>query len=136
MAQVDSPEDSRGEDKAKRNLAIGKIVMNKLRLLGWHKAEVGIIEYPSFQSSTKGKIAAMQGYTFGLAWVAGYIMAHMPETEWYLPTPIEWKGTQNKDAMAVKFTYWTGLPSRFYSDHQYEAALMLKWYLDNHNKKT
>lgn len=93
--------------------------------------DVGIIEYPNFQTSTRGLISAQRGYTFELAFIAGALYGTNPGATWFMPTPVEWKGQQPKEAVGKKFGKWQGVDYRTIPDHAYEAAMMIKWYLDN-----
>lgn len=111
-----------------------KYIVKRLRLLGLQNSNFGVIEYPCFQHSQRGHIAAQKGYTNDLAFVCGYIVASMPDVGWLMPTPNQWKGNQTKVAMGAKFESWTGTPYSQVSDHCYEAAMMIKWFLDNAKK--
>lgn len=97
--------------------------------------DVLICEYPNFQQSVKGKIAAQQGYVADLAFVVGFIVALIPTKRVFLPTPNQWKGQMGKDIVGQRFQRWTGINYHTLSDHQYEAGYMIKWYLDNHYKR-
>lgn len=101
-------------------------IMTKIRAFGLQNANAGFIEYPNFQMSERGQIAAQKGYTIDLGYVCGFICAAMPKTAWTLKTPTEWKGQQTKEAIGIKFTQWSGIPYQDVSDHCYEAASMLK----------
>jgi len=115
-----------GESRASELGRCCKSIMSKIRMLGLQNANAGFIEYPNFQMSERGQIAAQKGYTIDLGFVCGYIMGQMPKTVWTLETPIQWKGTQPKEAIGIKFTQWLGVNYETVSDHCFEAAMMLK----------
>jgi len=128
-SQINPPQ-SRGEWKSDLRERVD-LILAKIRVLSLYDTNVGIIEYPAFQNSTRGHIAAQMGYTLDLAYICGAVVASMPNTKWYLPTPQQWKGQQPKMAIGIKFTRWTGVDYNTVSDHCYEAAMMIKWYLDS-----
>lgn len=100
--------------------------------------DVLICEYPNFQQSVKGKIAAQQGYVADLAFVVGFIVAliSVKGKNLYLPTPNQWKGQTPKDVIGQRYTKWTGQDYHTLSDHQYEAAMMIKWHFDTNCRST
>ena len=104
--------------------------ITRLKMMGLYDTNYGVIEYPNFQHSARGHIAAQKGYIMDLAFVAGVIVSAMPNTQWFLPTPSQWKGQQSKIAIGAKFTRWTGVRHESTSDHCYEAVMMLKWMFD------
>jgi hypothetical protein len=126
--EINPPKDS-GNYGSRRRM-VGRFLCNNLTILNLTDANVGIIEYPNFQVSQRGKIAAEQGFTLDLAYLSGVVATFMPKTRWLMPTPIQWKGTQPKHAIGVKFGVWTGEDHTQVSDHCFEAAMMIKWYLD------
>lgn len=90
-----------------------------------------ICEYPDFMNSKRGKIAATQGHTLGLAYVCGYVngMECLASAKKFLPTPMDWKGTTPKGVTLRRFMQWIkhtdveGSPT----DHEVDAAMMIKW---------
>jgi len=117
-------------DPVARRIFAAQRLFVKIQTVGFENADVAIIEYPNFQTSERGKIAAQEGHTFDLAFIAGAISGRMRTTRWFMPTPVQWKGNRSKEAMGVRFTEWTGLDYHKISDHRYEAAMMIKWFLD------
>lgn len=119
------------KDRGRKMMQITENLIRQVDdFLGEDTFNIGIIEYPNFQVSTRGLIAGQKGYTIDLGFICGVILSRYPTQRWYLPTPIEWKGTQPKEAMGKKFTRWTGIDYRSITDHEYEAAMMIKWYLE------
>lgn len=86
-----------------------------------------IIEYPSFRGDTKGKIAAMQGYTLDLAMICGYLASavNLPMCQVFFYTPQQWKGQKNKHMVECAFLRTFGDQYKGTSDHAFEAAMML-----------
>lgn len=121
------------DDKVLRLKTIGRHLVVNIKSWGYDNAKVGIIEYPSFQVSTRGTIAAQKGYTLDLAFLAGYVISAFPFIKWFLPTPSQWKGNQSKKAIEAKLFRWLGQSNALITDHEVEAAMMIKWYLDNHH---
>jgi len=97
------------------------------------KVNVIIIEYPTFQNSAKGHIAAQKGYTLDLAYIAGAVPAllRLNSDQIHLPTPLRWKGNAPKAAVGRRFERRFGLESTKYSDHEFEAAMMIAWFMDD-----
>lgn len=95
------------------------------------KPDIFIAEYPSFQGSTKGKVAAQKGYTLDLAYIVGYLSASfgLPFGHIYLPTPMQWKGTMPKSAVGHRFEKVYGIKASSVTDHEFEAAMMIDWFL-------
>lgn len=118
------------KDKTERLIHVGTCLVRTLKSYALTNADVGVIEYPNFQTSERGKIAATQGYTLDLAFICGYVLSAMPNTRWFTPTPVQWKGGQPKEAIGIKFTRWTGIDYHTLSDHQFEASMMIKWGLN------
>ncbi len=103
------------------------ILLSSRLIGGVAVADALIIEYPNFQTSTRGLIAAQMGYTLDLAFVAGFVASQIPHKLLLLPTPNGWKGQQRKEIVGQRFTNWTGIDYRKVSDHEYEAAMMCHW---------
>lgn len=103
-----------------------------LRFLQGKKEFALVIEYPEFQGSQRGTVAAMKGYTLDLAFIVGYLSASLaiPSSRIWLPTPKAWKGNLPKTAVGIRFTERYGLEYTNYSDHEYEAAMMIAWLMD------
>jgi hypothetical protein len=92
-----------------------------------------VIEYPTFQNSAKGRIAAQKGYTLDLAYIAGYISAEckLKPSCIHLPTPQQWKGNLPKAAVGRRFQRRFGIDPETITDHEYEAAMMIAWCMDS-----
>lgn len=90
-----------------------------------------IVEYPNFQGSTKGIIAAQKGYTLDLACIAGFLMGNLglQPFDVHFPTPLQWKKNLPKEAIARRFQRYWNLDASKYTDHEHEAAMMIAWYL-------
>lgn len=84
-----------------------------------------VSEYPTFQNSMRGKIAATSGDTLGLAAICGYLIGIQSQV--ILPTPMEWKGTVPKEITGYRFTEWTGKDFNDLTDHEVDAAMMIQW---------
>ena len=97
--------------------------------LGNSKPDVIVCEFPSYQDSERGRIAAVSGDTLGLAAVCGFVAYHFRGCKMILfPTPREWKGTVKKHVTARRFGKWTGVPEERYPlDHETDAAMMIRW---------
>lgn len=93
------------------------------------RADCLVVEYPNFQASTRGKIAAQQGYTLDLAFVAGFVAQQIPARVTFFPTPMKWKGQTPKDVVGRRFTEWTGVDYHTLTDHEFEAVMMIHWAL-------
>lgn len=93
--------------------------------------DILILEYPTFQGSTKGKIAAQKGFTIDLAFIVGYLAASFKlyRNQIFIPTPMEWKGNLPKEAVGHRFEKVYGIRADSVSDHEFEAAMMIDWYL-------
>lgn len=88
-----------------------------------------IVEYPEFHTGQKGATAAVQGTTFGLAAIAGFLQGYWrlsPNCVFHY-RPSQWKGQVPKDGMKYRFQkrfgYWPN------TDHEAEAALMIDYHL-------
>lgn len=120
--------------KVKRQYIVNSIIRTILIefLPIGEKIGVLIVEYPNFQNSVKGQIAAQKGYTLDLAYIAGALTTALtisPDNV-HLPTPMEWKGTAPKAAIGRRFERRWKIPADSVTDHQFEAAMMIDWYLN------
>lgn len=95
--------------------------------------DILIIEYPTFQHSSRGHIAAQKGYLFDLAYIAGYLSAQsgLDPSCIHLPTPQQWKGNLPKAAVGRRFERRFGISADSITDHEFEAAMMIAWFLDS-----
>lgn len=91
-----------------------------------------ICEYPQWENSERGRIAAQKGYTFALACIAGYLCGALgiAASKCFTPTPREWKGNMPKSAVEIRFKRrFLVDPKIRVSDHEFEAAMMIDWFL-------
>lgn len=95
------------------------------------KTDELIVEYPTFFASTKGRVAAQQGYTIDLGFIVGLCCAIIPAKRIRLPTPMQWKGNTPKEIVGKRYTEWTGVNYKTITDHEYEAAMMIYWSIKN-----
>lgn len=98
--------------------------------------KVLVCEYPQFFTAQRGKIAATKGYTLDLAFIVGWVACTFSAQGWFIKlyTPNQWKGTMNKEAVGKKFTRMTGIDYQNISDHEYEAVMMLDYYIKQSKK--
>lgn len=82
-----------------------------------------ISEFPTFQNSTRGNIAAQKGYTLNLAYLVGFIEGQFP-TDSIHYTPSQWKGSQNKEMVGKKFQRLFNIDYQNLTDHEFEAAMV------------
>lgn len=90
-----------------------------------------VCEYPEFfQGSEKGAIAAVDGTTFGLATIAGFLQGYYkrPANKTFFYKPSQWKGQVPKKGMEYRFLQRFGYPAR--TDHEAEAALLLDYHIN------
>ncbi len=90
-----------------------------------------VIEYPEWQASERGIIAAQKGYTLDLAFVVGYLCGSLgiPASKCHTPTPNGWKGNLPKKAVGLRFERRFLASAKEVSDHEFEAAMMIDWLL-------
>lgn len=92
-----------------------------------------VIEYPTFQSSIKGQIAAQKGYTIDLGCVCGFIIGCFPEVDplnIHLYTPMQWKGTMPKSATTAAYRRIFGARLLVGVEQDaIDATMMLHWHL-------
>jgi hypothetical protein len=72
--------------------------------VGWWPTHMAA-EWPNYFNSYKGKIAAMRGYTLGLAGQVGYIAGRfgLRAEAMLICTPQQWKGSVSKQVTQSKF---------------------------------
>lgn len=117
-------------------VSIGAQIDMFIRLILYNdakKPEYLVIEYPSWQNSAKGKIAAVKGYTINLAFLVGYLCkaSGVAAVNTYTPTPMIWKKNLPKDAVGLRFERRFGISKDSVTDHEYEAAMMIAWLIDS-----
>lgn len=98
-------------------------------LQGKIRPDLVVAEYPQWEGSERGLIAAQQGYTLDLAFIVGYAVATLGlvPTKIMTPTPMEWKGNMPKTAVKARFEKYFEISADGISDHEYEAAMMAVW---------
>lgn len=103
-------------------------------LQGRKRPDKIIMEYPEFQGSERGLIAAQRGYTLDLAFIVGYLAGSLgiAASSVYTPTPSEWKYNLPKKAVGLRFERRFLVSTKGISDHKFEAAMMIDWYLKHH----
>lgn len=94
-----------------------------------------ITEWPAFFGSTRGQIAAQQGYTINLAAVASYLAGFFgfANSKWSTITANEWKGTVTKAVTMRKFMrYFNGMDYDIrigVSEHSIDAIMMMHYHV-------
>lgn len=94
-----------------------------------------VVEYPEFfQGSQKGAVAAVNGTTFGLAAIAGYLQGFygLTHRQVFHYRPSEWKGQIPKAGMMYRFKRRFGYSAT--NDHEAEAALLLDFHLKKYGR--
>lgn len=95
--------------------------------------EVLVCEYPQFFNSQKGAVASKMGFTNDLACICGYMAGVCKFAKVKFLFPVQWKGQLTKHAIEQRFKRKfedTTLPS----EHEQEAAMLMLYYLENHEK--
>lgn len=103
-------------------------------LQGKKRPEYIVCEYPQWENSERGRIAAQKGYTFALAAIAGYLCGSLgiAASKCFTPTPREWKGNMPKSAVELRFRRRFLVDAKVkISDHEFEAAMMIDWLLNS-----
>jgi hypothetical protein len=109
-------------------------ILNRLHLLlaiyQYKKITHLVIEYPQFENSVRGEVAARQGYTLDLAYVCGEIVRYcaLHTSNVRLPTPLQWKGNRPKKATELEVQKKFGMLQ--ISEHEYDACGLLLWGLE------
>lgn len=100
-------------------------------LQGEKRPDALVIEYPEWQNSERGIIAMQQGYTLDLAFVVGFLCGSLgiKASACHTPTPSQWKGNLPKKAVGLRFERRFLACSKEISDHEFEAAMMIDWFL-------
>ena len=104
-------------------------------------------EWPTFFDSERGRIAAVNNYTVGIASMVGYLAAafdfHPDDIRLY--TPIEWKGMIGKEIVREKFIKLFGPEGspqepairrldKQLSDDTIEAIMIARYWLDQYDQ--
>lgn len=121
-------------DLAKAALGCQIVRAILVEFLQGERIDVLVAEYPNWQNSTKGFIAAQQGYTLDLAYIVGCVhMGVCPQGIVLLPTPLQWKGNMPKSATEAKVNgAFCNLPK--ISEHEYDAVGLVLWALNDYKK--
>jgi hypothetical protein len=98
-------------------------------------------EWPNFFNDIRGRIAAQQGYTLGLASMVGYLAGqfNFRANNITLWTPFQWKGNMSKDVTKERFKLTFGKPAhrlaRQLSDDVIDAIMIAKYWLTLYDRK-
>ncbi len=86
-----------------------------------------VIEWPQFYNSTKGSVAAKQGYTINLAAIGAFVAGWfgLPPDRIHLITAPQWKGTQTKQITAKRFFRAFDLETAQVDNNAIDAAMLL-----------
>lgn len=93
-----------------------------------------IVEYPQFEQSARGSIAAVKGYTFGLAAIAGFLQGHfsLRSNRVFHYTPAEWKGQIPIQGIKYRFAHKFGHEPK--TEHEAHAAMLLDFHINKLDK--
>lgn len=89
-----------------------------------------ICEFPQFENSVRGSAAAVQGYTFGLAAICGYLQGAfnvLPNLTFFY-TPNQWKGQIPIDGIKYRFERKFGFKPK--TEHEAHAAMLLDYHFN------
>lgn len=98
-------------------------------------------EWPTFMNSMKGKIAAQQNYTLGLASMVSYIAAafEIRSENITLWTPMQWKGMTPKSVTRNRFLMYFGSAAkqiaRAANDDVIDAIMIARLWLTLYDRK-
>jgi len=112
----------------------------KEQLGGWRVTHLAV-EWPTFFDSTRGRIAAMKGYTIDLAGMTGYLAGRfgLPPDYITLWKPEQWKGSVPKHVTAQKFIRLFGPGAdyvvRNYADDTVDAIMIAEFWLTLYNRE-
>lgn len=107
-------------------LFLAKNILSQLE--DWmYNLDILVVEYPNWQGTSKGAIAAQQGYTLDLAFMVGLFVAQFSKAKTFLPTPMQWKGNLKKEATQHRVQKQFGELN--ITEHEYDAVGMIQWYL-------
>lgn len=93
-----------------------------------------IVEYPQWENSARGGVAAVKGYTLGLSAIAGYLQGafRVSSRQTFFYTPNQWKGQTPIKGIEYRFLKKFGYSAS--SEHVAHAAMMLDYHLQQINK--
>lgn len=114
---------------------IGNQIARKIwvELLQGKKPDCLVLEYPQFEDSERGIVAMKQGYILDLAFIVGFLGSSfgVSASKIWTPSVKEWKGTTPKKAIEVRFyRRFPHLAGSKISDHEFEAAMLICWLMD------
>lgn len=98
-------------------------------------------EWPMFFNSMKGRIAAQENYTVGLASMVGYIAAAFEFDSRHITlwTPAQWKGMTSKAVTRNRFLMYFGEGARSLartaSDDVIDAIMIARYWLTIYDRK-
>lgn len=98
-------------------------------------------EWPMFFNSMKGRIAAQENYTVGLASMVGYIAAAFEFKVTYITlwTPAQWKGMASKSITRNQFVMYFGDSAkqlaRTASNDVIDAIMIARYWLTLYDRK-
>jgi hypothetical protein len=111
-------------------------LMRCVDLKDYIESEIGefdelVVEWPMFYDSTKGAVAARQGYTINLAGIAMFIVGHfhIPHQCVFLYTAPDWKGTVPKQVTARRFYKLFGINVMTVDHNAIDATMMLYFHV-------
>lgn len=116
-----------GETQEMSHMMAGVFRFIYISLLQGKKIDKLVVEYPNWQGSERGLIAAQQGYTLDLAFIAGHLASSfgLTPSNIYLPTPSQWKGNAPKAATQARVQRMFGTLQ--IDEHAYDAVGMIMW---------
>jgi hypothetical protein len=102
-------------------------------LQGEKRPDYLVMEHPQWENSDRGHKAAARGYTLDLAYLIGFIggSVGLAGSKIYTPTPLEWKGNRPKTAVGYAFEKRFSVPAKSVTDHEFEAAMMIDWLIED-----
>lgn len=98
-------------------------------------------EWPMYFDSLKGRIAAQQNYTLGIASMVGYLAAAFEFNPAHIAlwTPLQWKGNQPKSVTRNRFVLTFGEAgrklARMLSDDVIDAIMIARFWLTLYDRK-
>ncbi len=121
-----------GAAESQSMVCIGHDILRVLivEVLQGKKVDKLIIEYPQWENSERGAIAAQKGYTLDLAFIAGMVGGGfgLATNNIYAPTPMMWKGNRPKTATKADVKRVFG--SLQISEHEVDAVGLILWGLE------
>jgi hypothetical protein len=93
-----------------------------------------VIEYPQWEDSQRGLVAAKQGYMIDLGFLVGYFTNSFKISPFNIsiPSVAKWKGQTPKKATEERVKKKLGVKEGL-QDHEYDACGLILWYLEKLN---